>query len=1026
MSNSILPEGLLKFIDNYDEKHPNECSARYRNMYELKTVDMDGNVVDTQYALNLMTDYGFQGAYKYHEQDRWTESTARRIWIGDSTEYPKYDNKSLYSPITNSEPQGVTSNYNLDHCEGMRYNKTDKICSMTRKGSNCYYDYNILDTTGNTITEDKYIREIGVGQDKNSLVMHAKVYNEAGEASAIIKRPNQRLYITSYYTTTMDPKIIQDNYDNGIYTVIDMCLVTKQTAAEGYYINPYIGYTSNHTGVKLTSPILDSIFYGRYGSSSGEQNHYDETNHTIEWSHTNKGGGLIEGQYQYVSEAICSASDEYHWNANESYICQNHALSYYFINNEGPETIETTLFTNQRTNGLLSDNFGRWYTGQSVYGRIPTLDYDMQSSYMYNHETKKWDIQDQIVNNSEPHLYDYWIGRHIVVKMYITFMDRHQNVYVFVNPFTNRPITSFDNSGFTLYATDTYWDSDSWQIISNLGNIPEELGTKRYYISLTNPSSWPEKDRDANGFYYYNNGRGLFPKRAGDIKHEVIPAGSSYKNYYLPYINKHSNSGKTASSNKYGYVAYTGCIFYPDDINEETGIPYAYPLYGNANTPMFETWLFNFEKEDKILTLGEATGVDWTSGNYMPKDGGGWGYGFRVYDVSNTDHTVAPTYTDYEFEIKINMTDRWGSMPYYKPYASKSENGFVVLTGPRMPYNENSRYPYSTVINLYGGDDKNTVESYTIDNSEWAMAVDRSDYVCVLTKDAIPTMKIFDVTSKEFVKQFTFEEGHVINGFCGWKNYVYILTTKNSTRFSWVYHIEEGILEYLPTENFIVLRLLSAYGDNRLVYSLSFTSTDDCFVIAACEGDGDNNSDPPYYYEFASSYFTADNPTHQEFVLKNYKGIRNANGAGYVYRGSLQLKYINDEKRQLIYTHGGYQRFIVQDLGLRIDDPSDIEVSYFPYWNFPLYDRDRGPAVAIYKDRIFRINCKETDTQALIQDQPVEYCVPHKVTGTTRTVTSFNNPVRVSPIKKASITMTNRVDSNGIPVSVTDEPASGA
>ena len=65
MSNSILPEGLLRFIDNYDEKHPNECSTRYRNTYELKIVDMDGNVIDTQYALNLMTDYGFKGAYKY-------------------------------------------------------------------------------------------------------------------------------------------------------------------------------------------------------------------------------------------------------------------------------------------------------------------------------------------------------------------------------------------------------------------------------------------------------------------------------------------------------------------------------------------------------------------------------------------------------------------------------------------------------------------------------------------------------------------------------------------------------------------------------------------------------------------------------------------------------------------------------------------------------------------------------------------------------------------------------------------------
>ena len=134
MSNSILPEGLLKFIDNYDEKHPNECSARCRNMYELKTVDMDGNVVDTQYALNLMTDYGFQGAYKFHETGGYFEENDRRIWIGDSTEYPKYNNKSLYSPITNSDPQGDKGG------QGRSYNRKGAECGFG-KGGECYYPY---------------------------------------------------------------------------------------------------------------------------------------------------------------------------------------------------------------------------------------------------------------------------------------------------------------------------------------------------------------------------------------------------------------------------------------------------------------------------------------------------------------------------------------------------------------------------------------------------------------------------------------------------------------------------------------------------------------------------------------------------------------------------------------------------------------------------------------------------------------------------------------------------------------------
>lgn len=1021
MSNSILPEGLLRFIDNYDEKHPNECSARYRNTYELKTVDMDGNVIDTQYALNLMTDYGFNGAYKYHERGQWNGYTDRRIWIGDSTEYPKYNNNVLYSPITNSEPQGITSNYDFDHCEGMRYNKTDKICSMTRKGSSCYYDYNILDTSGKTITEDRYVREIGVGYDKNSLVMHARVYNETGELSAIIKRPNQRLYITTYYTTTMDPKIIQDNYDNGIYCAIDMRLITKQTAAEKLAGGYNSGYTANHTDVRRHSSTYDTPFYGVAYGGGGSMNHYNEGDSSIEYITNNFGGGLIERQFDYLSEAYSSCFTNGNWSAY--YVNQTVYLINFNVYNEKPEEIQQTVYTNNRNTGSLSYTFGRYYAGFDPDGRIPTLDFDLQEVRAYNHETKEWDIEENFVNNNTLNLYDRWIGMYVIVKMYVTFLDKHQDVYVFINKYPDRIITSFDNSGFTLYATDTYWDSDSWEIISNLSNVPAELGSKRYYISLTYPEGWPDKGGAAREYGYYANGRGLFPIRGNETYHKILSAsGNDYKVYSAPYKSYWSEvSGRTATSDKYGYVFTPTCVIYPDDIDDSTGNPYIHQVLGDGGTPIVPEGVFNFDKEDKVLVIGEPTSYQSISGSsgYFPKPLGGWYWGFRVYDMTNSDHTTAPTYQDYTVQNQLRPTNTGGDCGYYRPLTTQSSNGFVVMSGVIS----NSAFPYTRVINLYGGDDKNTVETYDLSGNIMGIAIDRSDFFCVYTKDEIPTIKVINVNTREVYRTFTFESGTSIRGFIGWKDYIYIHTMKNNTRFSWVYHIEDDILEYLPTEDYQILETFSNHQYGHM-HAVSTSSTDDTFVIGTDIEDNNNK-----YYSV--SYFTDVNPTHIERVMleDDMSKINNGTGgAGMVYRSSLQVKYINGEKRQLICAYGGRWRFIVHDLGLRVDNPSDVDVKYFPFNSFRsyggIYDRI-GPAVAIYKDRIFDIQLSTSNNNTVIKETPLEYCIRHRVKGTTRTITSYNNPVNVSPIPSSSLKMINRVDSNGIPVSIADEPASG-
>lgn len=1029
MSN-ILSNEMLKFIEKYDELHPNQSSARYHNLYELKTTDRDGNVVDTKFGINLMTDYGFSKAYKYDTYNYYDDNY--RIWIGDGTDYPKYDNTTIFNSITSSNPGNVVAYYDTDHCEGQRYNKTDGLCYMTRKACSCYYDYNIKDMDGNTIETDVYIREIGIGSSKSTLCTHAKIYNEQGEEASIVKRPNQRLHITAYITTSMDPKIIQDNYDKGIFGAIDMRLFTKHIAAKTVLSGTmfwYLETRSHHTRYVLSNDANYNTepFYGTY-KYYGDQNVLNDETHEISATYGDGsaggsgGGGLIEDKYMYLSERSFLTSNKVsRYNTNKSYINYTTSTLDTFIYNEGPEEIEQIVYTNGRETGSFSSTFGRGYTGISVNGRIPALDFDLQSLKMYNHETKEWDIDETFINNTLLNLYNIWIGRYVAIKIYIPFLDSHRMAYIFTNPFTDRPITSFNNSGITLYATDTYWDVDSWETIPNLSQVSDNLQTKRYYISLTNPETWPTKDTSTDQYGYYSNGLGLFPKRSNDIHHEVLTkSGAEFKKYTLPYQTyEDMQSGRTASSDQYGYVVCPGCVFYPDDINEETGLPYVHKLYGDNGVEMTPLLTFNFDREDKVLTFGglynkpntKYTYPDGQSG-YVQTPRGGYNLGFRVYDMTNEDHTQPPAYQDYEFDLKYFSTNSsWHDMPYYIPYATKSASGFIVLTGSVKEHSE--RLPFSRVINLYGGEDGNTVDYYDLtENCYSAIAVDRNEYICVYTNKQTGVYEVRNVNTREVYRTFSLE-GHTLQGFVGWKNYIYLYTLKDSIYYSWVYHIEENMLEYLPNEDFTILEFACKSYSNNNPCRMSTDSTDDVFVIATSADDPYNEDRAQRY---ASVYFTSDNPTHLEFVLKNhgFSTINNTNASGRVYKGSLQVKYLNGEKRQLVYAAGGNRRHVIVDLGMRIDDDPNNDINYFPYYNFPWYNEDYGPATAIYKDRIISMHCHENGGTT-IREYPIDYCLPHKMKGTTRTITSYNNPVRISNIKSASISVTNRVDPNGIP-----------
>lgn len=1056
---------LEEFYENYDKLHPGEVSARCRNIYDIKAVDIDGNVVDQKFGLNLMTDFGFQKAYKYSE---WNYShDYYKIWIGDGTEYPKYDNKALYGRFTSSSPQGSVGRHS--DFDGMRYDKNTKTCSIKRKAQYGYYDYNLSDLNGNTITEDKYIREIGIGAAWNELRMHAKIYDKDGEESSITKKPNQRLYITTYITTTMDPSYITEAYDNGEYIAVDMRHATRISADDIVDSTHLVmGFTPIHSQNTLSTFggwINQKPFFG-WSNYDGSWNTYDETNHTITYnSPTGYGGGMMEGKYQYVSEEQVITCDRSQDKDYDNYrVRDGSAIAFRFVNCEEPEDLENiTTFTNGRTTGNLSNSFGMPYVNVKTRGRVPVTDADIHKVTMYNHHTKEWDIEEEFVNNPEIQLYDYWMARYTNVWIYVTFLNSNKLAYVFINPHTDRPILSFAQSGFTLYATDEYWDTDSWEPIGNIKSVPEELRCKRYYISLSDPRGWANMGSSTWDYGYLANGQGLIPNR--DVTtHKIIPV-SQYKTYTLPYTAPYNNS-RITSNNELGYIAYPNCLFYPDAINPETELPYAYKLTDESGANIDDGYIFGFGK--KIFVMGRTEGrvgqqfgthngqnmangyppddrVTLVSNQYYyyPTAFGGDAIGFRVYTIGNNPDE-APTYEDFRFPtLRYNPTRwAWQSPPswtaaydsgdrdkyfvrYEQAYPSTSSNGFVVLTS--LHPDLNAAYPFPTIINLYGGEDGNTVEIDELKDYKMGMAIAMTDYVCLWTRNtSVPYQyAIYNVKTKEVEQTFEFEEGYTVAGYAGWKNYIYFLTSYNSERRSFVYHIDTKVLEYCPNETYWFLNNLqnTAYGTTRSdyifydnyqtnqcniaasKYVINSVSNDEVVIFNSNVKEGQWNWTPEYNREYGQCYFTSDNPTHRQYVIpsmENYDGFT-------TYHSNGDLKYINNEDKQLIYVAGSQNRIVVQDMGLQIDKPEGFDIDFYPKYEMSWYADYTVPSNCIFKDRIFLIK----PNTGVVQELPIEYCVRHKLDMSTHTITSFNNPVRVGATKGFSWAVTNRVDPKG-------------
>ena len=955
ISKEPFPTEVQEFMDRVPK-------SEHHGVYHIETVDINGNKTGEAFALNLMTNYGVNKQFQNSYYNNYY------IYIGTSTELPTLENNTIRTPfVTNSATMVNTDLVKYPS----KYNKETHILTQRYKRSYGYFDYNY-----SGITEDVEITEIGLGEEYNKLYYHSYVCDSNGNQSSITKRPNERLYITAYTGACVNVDLMKQKWDEGIYL----------------FVNAYafsFGYRS-YDRLCLSVGRRNRDDYDRYYPSKSytySGNYINTDTHVLEFGNMTLDVGIMDKtDHMYYSASIIGTSSNLYDTNYYADRMNFFAFTFEEMDKETTPIEDRTLTTiDAYTNSYNSNSFSYLF-GRKSYkdyskteyrffsystGELPCVNFDIQSLKMYNHLTKEWDIEESYVNNPDM---DYnYIWAYTSGKCYIENFshDGGMTIYVFINPHTEWELYAFNTSGVTLYGTDEWWDVDTYIKIPDISNLPSNARNCRYYIMTSGDvhNIYPSYNITGREDALFNNQHMINP-----MNELIIPSN---------VVSNTTGAQRPVSSDVNNWFCTSNQLVYaPTETDQEWHV-YAIKAYGDSSASAYISSYGNggpaflrYNTDDR-LCLGTSAKTHYA------------GTGWRIYDTS--DRSVEPTYVD----ILLPSTD--DSSEYTKgAFISFTNNGFIV----RQSLVKSS----SEIINIYGYQDEegNTIYTETLQNTNMCFALNLTDN-CVYRKtdaDVSGTFEIYDMRNKTVIDSFTLptENTYTYNNIFGWREFIYVLATITSSNVKKIYFYnyndpERGVIELnAPTDTDV------SYADS---YERTDVSVSECYIIS-------NSS------RMETKLISADNPTSFKKISHNpYGEYRN-------YRNSLcQLKYINDGK-QLIYCapfSDSNNYLTIFDIGYVLDNGSDDYV--IPYENFPRLLRRVGNYAyssgfaCIFRNGIIISsafnNGSGGKTNDVVKWYPIERFLHHRMSGTTTTLNTFNNPIKLTG-KTWNFSVSNHMD----------------
>lgn len=945
-----------------------------KNIYHFETWDKDGNKTGEAYGDNIITSNGL-----HYWADGYYSPSAR-VWLGTGTGTPKTTDTSMFSSFYR-----VTSTNNAYAQYPQEYDsETGIITQKFRIYNGIVVPYNV-----DGVTTDTNITEFGLDSG-DILCSHGLIKDEHGDPSYIVKRVNEQMTITVYLSASVHERFYQDLFDNGILGFLILRnMITSVYSGYLPGVSPTF-YLSGESFVPVTTRG-NSPYGNYYGGNvrNGNATAYGPNNGRVNRYEFNTPDLTIESVVHFETCANWSSVQYIEFNSEPRLSRSEETdLSIPFRNDE-PESFE---FNYCRTNAWNSEYFDKIFRithllsweDISSDGRIPIIDMSNLHSYMYNHIDKEWNIEEEI--EYEPGV--EWRTRNWHIQQQVYMRDPNgtaRNVAVFTNDNVDAPIYAFNNSRVTLYATDKWWDPNSWSLIEDLSNLNASQRNARYYLYI-----W-----SADAIV-------LYPDRHWKKPKYIQPHTYNYTPYYEPTEADSTWTFRSCYSEDLDvYCSWQYILFHPEGCwgafdsatNPGTvkGLSYKYPVgitglsdyqytYSySSSVCRYHRWIINgflilrqergnasgYTDESKVHTLLRIIDVN----------------GYKDYTGTNLNDnaTITDPTTGFVTDVQLELNN--------KTYATAAELSIICDLNRLIVWESNAKQ--CLIVEIERDENgKPVVTQTTLTTSSTGNYDGRylwygQDKI-ILRKGF--TYDIYSLTTKTLLRSVSiadFDPSITSVSLCvGWRNLMYVTgaNAESNPRSLYYYNYENDTWSYRLNyyRDTIETSRMIAYNDECIIFSpastTDTTSSQPCIITA-------NN--PELYHGFTSY-------NHGNVPIK------------CIPCGD--LKYLNDGKQLLFLTSVGdlndysnsYYKPQVWDIGYMIDRDSYQTTWCGPY-GIPSTRNDfigSNQLSCFFNGNIILRAGKDTSVQPMQYNIiPITNLINHRITMTSRTISSFNQPI---------------------------------
>lgn len=947
-----------------------------KNIYHFETWDRDGNKTGEAYGDNIITSRGLAGwgdAYN---------TPGKRAWIGTGTGTPRTTDTSLFNVLWYEKWSFNFSDSFYVYPQTYDPN-TGIITQKYRLYTNFTVPYNI-----DGVTTDRNITEFGIGTDGDAMHTHGLIRDEHGNPSYIVKRVNEQMTVTFYISASVHERFYQDIFNDGMLGNPPVrMLVTSLNSGVLGCCHPVLYFTGETSFYNSTSgsdpyPSYRGVRNGstyEYGPNYGRCNRYAFSTPAI----------TIEGGADYVTSTNWTNNNDQRYYTGSKVVNVNELdVSIPFRN---PES-ESFAFNYCRTNAWNSVYFNNMFriTHASAWdnrisaGRIPVIDISNLHSYMYNHIDKEWNIEEQI--EYEPDV--EWRTRNWHIQQLVYMRDENnvaRNVAVFTNDNIDVPIYAFNNSGINLYATDSWWDPQSWSLITDLSNLDPSQRNARYYL-----------------FIYSSSGVVLYPDRHWKKPKYVLSQTYNYTPYNDPSTAYYSRTFKKCYSETLDvYCSWEHILFHPEgcwgafDSTTNPGtvksIIYKYPIeltgltssqysnnYSKCNCS-YHRWIIN-----GFLILRQERGITSTvSGSKVHTllriiDING----YKDYTGTNLDDnaTITDPTTGFVTDVQLELNN--------KTYSAAAELSIICDLDRLVIWESNAKQCLIVEIER-DANDKPVVTQTTLTTSATENYDSRHLWYgqdkIILRKGF--TYDIYSLTTKTLLRSVNIADMDpditAVSTCVGWRDLMYIngTNTVSSPRSLYYYDYENDMWSYRLNyyRDTIDTPRMVAYNDECIIFSpasrTDTTASQPCMITANA---------PELYHAFTSW-------DHGAVPIKCI--------------ASGDLRYLNDGKQLLMLasifdiTDSGYSYYKPQvwDIGYMIDKNTYNTTWCSPYGVPSTRDDFVGSnqMSCFFNGNIILRACKDNNSTTYITYNiiPITNFINHRLTLTSHTITAFNQPM---------------------------------